>query len=41
MIPTHKVDGLTRADAVLVLVLATRFEAMDAKNPYWAFVTDS
>jgi hypothetical protein len=39
VIHTHKVDGLTRADAVLVL--ATRFEAMDAKNPYWAFVTDS
>jgi 4a-hydroxytetrahydrobiopterin dehydratase len=36
LIYTHKVDGLTRADAVL----AARFEAMDAKNPYGAFVTD-
>ena len=36
VIYTHKVDGLTRADAVL----AARFEALDAKNPYGAFVTD-
>jgi 4a-hydroxytetrahydrobiopterin dehydratase len=36
VIYTHKVDGLTRADAVL----AARFEAMEAKNPYGAFVTD-
>ena len=36
LIYTHKVDGLTRSDAVL----AARFEAMDAKNPYGAFVTD-
>jgi 4a-hydroxytetrahydrobiopterin dehydratase len=36
VIYTHKVDGLTRADAVL----AARFEAMGAKNPYAAFVTD-
>ncbi len=30
LIYSHKVDGLTRADAVLV----ARFEAMDAKNTY-------
>lgn len=36
VIYTHKVDGLTRADAVL----AARFEAMDAKNPYGAIVAD-
>jgi 4a-hydroxytetrahydrobiopterin dehydratase len=32
---THKVDGLTRADAVL----AARFEAMEPNNRYGGFVT--
>ncbi|WP_216904417.1 4a-hydroxytetrahydrobiopterin dehydratase [Synechococcus sp. CCY 9618] len=36
VIYTHKVDGITRADAVL----AARFEAMEPKGPYAAFVTD-
>jgi 4a-hydroxytetrahydrobiopterin dehydratase len=36
VIYTHKVDGLTRADAVL----AAHLEAMEAKNPYGAFVTN-
>jgi 4a-hydroxytetrahydrobiopterin dehydratase len=36
LIHTHKVDGLTRADAVL----AARFEAMEPRRPYASFVTD-